>query len=170
MFGNDKIFTTKNFRPSYALGMGDKTVILSFPLQVIEDTVKKLSNTGENKEKTDFFRHFDWFDNFTQSMKTKFNDVVHKETFYPGAKLIAEGSNNHKAYIIISGTVNLVCQKKAGTMFSNLAYKLDPAKAKRDAELIVRSRNNGSDKNIDNFSLLGNLVKNGYVSNTMRTI
>ena len=120
MFGNDKIFTTKNFRPSYALAVGQDTVILSFPLQVIEDTVKKLANTGENKEKTDFFRHFDWFDNFTQSMKTKFNNVVHKETFHPGMRLIEEGQNKHTAYVIINGTVNLQCQKKAGTMFTNL--------------------------------------------------
>jgi len=120
MFGNDKIFTTKNFRPSYALAVGQSTVILSFPLDVIADAVKRLANTGENKEKTDFFRSFPWFDNFTQSMKTKFNNVVHKETFYPGAKLIEEGQNRHTAYVIISGTVNLVCQKKAGTMFTNL--------------------------------------------------
>lgn len=107
MFGNDKIFTAKNFRPSYVVSASENTVILKFCVKIVEDTIKILSNTGENKEKTDFFKEFLWFDNFTQSMKTKFNNVVHKEIFYPGAKIIAEGTNFQKAYCIVEGTVKI---------------------------------------------------------------
>lgn len=64
-FGNDKIITGKNFRPSYALSISDQTLILSMPLRVLDEVIKKLANTGENKEKTDFFKHYDWFYNFT---------------------------------------------------------------------------------------------------------
>ena len=64
-FGNDKIVTNKSFRPSYAMAIRPETVIVSIPVKVIEDEIKRLANTGENKEKIDFFRHFDWYDNFT---------------------------------------------------------------------------------------------------------
>lgn len=121
-FGNDKILSGKNFRPSFVVSTSPDTAILSFSVRVIEDAIKKLSNTGENKEKTDFFRHFVWFDNFTQSMKTKFNNCVHKKVFYPGAKLIKEGYNDQTAYVIVEGTINLVCSKTAGSRFSSLEY------------------------------------------------
>ena len=75
-FGNDKLISGKNFRPSFARAIGnyhdveDDTrvhhiCVLAMPMKVIEETLKKLSNTGENKEKTDFLTHFKWFDNFT---------------------------------------------------------------------------------------------------------
>jgi len=65
MFGNDKILSSKNFRPSYVVSGAPDTVILKFCVKIIEDTIKILANTGENKEKTDFFKEFLWFDNFT---------------------------------------------------------------------------------------------------------
>lgn len=121
-FGNDKILTGKNFRPSFVVSATPDTVILQFCVKIVEDTIKILSNTGENKEKTDFFKNFDWFDNFTQSNKTKFNNVIKKEIFYPGAKIIAEGSNNHVAYVIVDGTVKIQCKKSAGSKFTDLLY------------------------------------------------
>ena len=48
-FGNDKIFTLKAFRPCYICSVSPETCIVSIPLKVIEDVIKKLSNTGENK-------------------------------------------------------------------------------------------------------------------------
>lgn len=69
-------------------------------------------------------------------MKTKFNNVVHKEIFYPGAKIIAEGGNNQKAYCIVDGTVNVQCKKSAGSKFTDLLYQQDPTRARRDAEQI----------------------------------
>ena len=64
-FGNDKIITSKGFRPSYAISVGPSTKVLEIPVRIIEDAIKKLANTGENKEKTDFMKHFQWFSNFT---------------------------------------------------------------------------------------------------------
>ena len=55
-FGNDKILTSKNFRPSFVLSLSEKTVIVSVAVKDIEDTIKKLANSGENKEKTEFMR------------------------------------------------------------------------------------------------------------------
>ena len=132
-FGNDKTLSGRNFRPSFALTAAAETVIVTIPVRIIEDAIKKLANTGENKEKTDFFKKFYWFDNFTQSLKTKFNNCATKKTFYPGAKLIAEGKNDLMAYVIISGTVNLIC-RKSGQKFTVLEYQEDPTKAKRDIE------------------------------------
>ena len=47
------------------MSIRSETVIISIPVKVIEDEIKRLANTGENKEKIDFFRHFTWYDNFT---------------------------------------------------------------------------------------------------------
>ena len=57
-FGNDKIITGKNYRPSYVLALSKKTTIVTVPVKLLEDLVKKLANSGENKEKTDFFNRF----------------------------------------------------------------------------------------------------------------
>lgn len=64
-FGNDKIVTTKGFRPSFGISAAEVTRVLAIPTNVIENAIKKLANSGENKEKTDFMRRFPWFDNFT---------------------------------------------------------------------------------------------------------
>lgn len=64
-FGNDKILSARNFRPSYVVSAATDTVVLKFCVKIVEDTIKILANTGENKEKTDFFKEFLWFDNFT---------------------------------------------------------------------------------------------------------
>ena len=106
-FGNDKIITSKNFRPSYALSISKETKIISMPIRVVDEAIKKLANTGENKEKSDFFKHYDWFYNFTQSLKTKFNNCTTKKIFYPGATLIREGTNDKMAYVIVDGVCNL---------------------------------------------------------------
>lgn len=108
-FGNDKIITSRGFRPSYAISVGPSTKVLEIPVRVIEDAIKKLANTGENKEKTDFMKHFIWFSNFTQSLKTKFNNCINQVTFYPGSKIISEGANNQNAYIVIDGSCRIVC-------------------------------------------------------------
>lgn len=57
-FGNDKTLTGKNYRPSYAIAAAPETVVVTIPVRVIEDAIKKLANTGENKKKTDFFKKF----------------------------------------------------------------------------------------------------------------
>lgn len=108
-FGNDKIFTGKNFRPSYVLSLSNDTVIVSIPIRIIDEAIKKLANSGENKEKTDFMKHFDWFYNFTQSLKSKFNNCMTKKIFYPGVHIITEGTFHQKAYVIVDGTCNIVC-------------------------------------------------------------
>ena len=55
-FGNDKVVSGKSFRPSYAMAIENCTCVIQIPLRCIEETIKKLANTGENKEKMDFFR------------------------------------------------------------------------------------------------------------------
>jgi len=47
------------------LSLSQLTVVVSIPVKDIEESVKKLSNSGENKEKTEFMKYFDWFNNFT---------------------------------------------------------------------------------------------------------
>ena len=64
-FGNDKLVSGRNFRPSFVLSSAPETVIVAVPTRVLEEAIKKLANTGENKEKTDFFRQFAWFVSFT---------------------------------------------------------------------------------------------------------
>jgi signal-transduction protein with cAMP-binding, CBS, and nucleotidyltransferase domain len=103
------------------MSLGPKTIIVEIPQRVIDECVKKLANTGENKEKSDFMRHFDWFDNFTQSLKTKFNNIMTKKVFYPGMKIIEEGKSNPKAYIIVNGNVKLMCNQ-TGNKFTYLEY------------------------------------------------
>lgn len=96
--------------------------------------MKKLANSGENKEKTDFFKHFKWFENFTQSLKTKFNNCTKKKMFYPGAMIIKEGTSSKMAYVIVDGTCSLVCAK-TGHRFTMLEYEADPTKKRRDEEM-----------------------------------
>ena len=55
-FGNDKILTSKNFRPSFVLSLSLNTVIVSISAKDIEDSIKRIANSGENKEKTEFMR------------------------------------------------------------------------------------------------------------------
>jgi hypothetical protein len=38
------------------MSAAQETVIVSIPIRGLEDAIKKLANTGENKEKTDFFK------------------------------------------------------------------------------------------------------------------
>lgn len=115
------------------VAISNETVIVSIPVKLLEDLVKKLANSGENKEKTDFLNRFKWFDNFTQSLKTKFNNLVTKRVFYPGAVLIKEGTNNKVAFVIVSGECNLILTK-TGHRFMMLEYEGDPTKKRRDME------------------------------------
>ena len=124
-FGNDKVVSGKSFRPSYALALGGETCVVHIPLRCIEETIKKLANTGENKEKMDFFRQFAWYDNFTQSLKTKVNNCMTKRVFYPGSQIIREGKNEGIAYIIVSGTAKVECKKSADKIQA-LVYEEDP--------------------------------------------
>jgi len=143
--------------------------VLEIPVRIIEETIKKLANSGENKEKTDFMRRFDWFDNFTQSLKTKFNNCIVKKTFYPGAKIITEGTTNElKAFVIVEGTCNLVC-RKANAKFTVLEYQNDPTKAKRDQEGLSSGNDNKKTKT-SNTAVLQPLISNGYISKTLKTI
>ena len=172
-FGNDKIITSKNFRPSYAIAVGKETKILSMPLRVVDEAIKKLANTGENKEKSDFFKHYDWFYNFTQSLKTKFNNLVTKKVFYPGSYLFKEGQTISKCYIIVDGTCHLI-QTKPGKKFAMFEYKDNPGQFQKDKEALV-NRNRSTDnpsmtKATQQSSSLTNLVNNGYVSKTLKTI
>jgi hypothetical protein len=48
--------TSKNFRPSFVLSLSEKTVIVSIALKDIEDSIKRIANSGDNKEKTEFMR------------------------------------------------------------------------------------------------------------------
>jgi hypothetical protein len=112
-FGNDKVISGKSFRPSYAMAIEGGTCVIHIPLRCVEETIKKLSNTGENKEKIDFFKQFAWYDNFTQSLKTKVNNCMTKRVFYPGSKIIQEGKNEGMAYIIVEGTAKVECKKTA---------------------------------------------------------
>ena len=132
-FGNDKVVTARNYRPSFGMSCSETAVILEIPFKIIEEAVKKLSNTGENKEKTDFMKKFQWFSNFTQSLKTKINNCLTKKVFYPGAKLIVEGTNDRVAYIIISGTCSLVSYNSRQKI-AVLEYSRDPTKMNRDKE------------------------------------
>ena len=70
------------------MALGVETILVEIPLRIIDEYVKKLSNTGENKEKSDFMKKFLWFDNFTQSLKTKFNNTLKKKIFYKGMKIV----------------------------------------------------------------------------------
>ena len=98
-------------------------------------------------------------------MKTKFNNCVVKKTFYPGSKLIVEGKNDLIAYVIVSGTVNLIC-KKSAQKFNLLEHQDDPTKATRDAE----GKAGRQQHNFGHVESFGSLVKNGYISKTLRTI
>lgn len=167
-FGNDKIVTTKGFRPSFGMTAALDTRILSVNTRIIEEAIKKLANSGENKEKTDFMKRFDWFESFTQSLKTKFNNVITKQTFYPGTKIITEGGNNLIAYVIVEGTCNLVSHK-TGQKLTVLEYRGDPTKAKRDREHLAKLNENQKN-NRDRTVTLQPLIQNGYVSDTLRTI
>ena len=98
-------------------------------------------------------------------MKTKFNNCVVKKTFYPGSKLLVEGKNDLMAYVIVSGTVNLICRKSA-QKFSLLAHQEDPTKAARESE----GKAGRQKHNFGQLESFGSLVKNGYISKTLRTV
>ena len=132
-FGNDKIITSKNFRPSYAISISKDTKIISMPIRVVDEAIKKIANTGENKEKSDFFKHYDWFYNFTQSLKTKFNNLITKKVFYPGSLIFKEGQTLSKCYVIVEGTCHFV-QTKPGHRFAMFEYHDNPLQLSRDQE------------------------------------
>jgi hypothetical protein len=69
------------------------TIVVYVSVKLLEDVVKKLQNTGENREKTVFMKGFRWFENFGQNRQTEFNGRMKKMTFGPGANLITEGTN-----------------------------------------------------------------------------
>ena len=83
-FGNDKVITQKGFRPSYGIAEGENTKILSIPVKLIEHAIHNIANTGENKEKADFFKQFDGYASISQAMRAKYYSAFKKYTFYPG--------------------------------------------------------------------------------------
>ena len=92
--------------------MGEVIQILSIPIKAIEKAINVINNTGENKEKYNFFINFDWYSSYTFSMKTKFNNAVAKIIFYPGSTIIAEGNKDMDyMYVIVEGECNIVCTK-----------------------------------------------------------
>ena len=67
-------------------------------------------------------------------MKTKFNNCVQKKIFYPGQKIIIEGSKDvNSMWVIVEGDRNLVCTK-TNDKFENLENLDDPTRAKREIE------------------------------------
>ena len=90
-FGNDKIITTKGWRPSFGISEGEITKILRIPVRVIEKSMKIIENSGENKEKTDLMNQIEEYRNYSQALKTKINSLFTQKTFYPGQKLVTEG-------------------------------------------------------------------------------
>ena len=127
-FGNDKIITNKNFRPSFGIAEGDHVKVVGIPIKSIEKSVHIIANTGENKEKFDFFKKFPWYDNYTQSMRSKYNNSFKKITFYPGQKLISEGQKEKVLFIIVDGLCNLVCTNTSHKL-KDLEIEDDPSKA-----------------------------------------
>jgi hypothetical protein len=69
------------------------------------------------------------------------------------------------AYVIVSGTVNLIC-KKSAQKFNLLAHQEDPTKAARDTE----GKAGRQKHNFGHLEAVGSLVKNGYISKTLRTV
>ena len=65
IFGNSKILTLKKFRPTFCIGYGYETKVLSFPVSQAEIAIKKISNMGENKEKNAFFENFDQYRDYS---------------------------------------------------------------------------------------------------------
>lgn len=84
-----------------------------------------------------------------------------KKVFYPGSKIIQEGKNEGIAYIIVEGTAKLECRNSAKKMQA-LLYEEDPTMARRDKEKSPDNRKNNDS--------LKNLIKNGYTSDTLRSI
>ena len=82
-FGNNKILTNKGFRPSFAIAEGRVIKIVKIPLKKIQDVIVQISNSGENKVKSEFFKQLSWFEAFGQSYKTKFNNATSLKIFYP---------------------------------------------------------------------------------------
>jgi len=67
-------------------------------------------------------------------MKTKFNNHVTKAIFYPGQKIIVEGSKDtDKMYVIVEGECKIVCTK-TNDKFKDLEHLEDPTRAKREIE------------------------------------
>jgi hypothetical protein len=60
------------------------TVVLVIPVAKIEDCIHQIANCGENLEKALFFKKFDWFNNWTVSLKTKYLEAISKRNFYKG--------------------------------------------------------------------------------------
>lgn len=133
-FGNNKILTNKGFRPSYAVAEGELTKIILMPLKVIQDAIVMISNSGENKIKSEFFKQLPWFEAFGQSYKTKFNNAVTMKTFYPKQVIIEEGASTRFMYIIVQGNCNLVC-RDTNQRIKELENNDDPTRAKRDLEI-----------------------------------
>jgi len=66
-FGNDKIITSKTFRPSYGMAKGEVTKVLQIPIRSIESIIRAINGEGENKKKFDFFNEFPWYQNLLYS-------------------------------------------------------------------------------------------------------
>lgn len=133
-FGNDKVITHKGFRPSYGIAEGEDVQVLVIPLKSIEDCIKQLANSGENLEKTLFFKQFPWFNEWTNALRTKFNGCVKKREFYPGQFIIKEGTNEQYLYCIVEGSCKYIILNSASKL-TDLQYADDPCRKKRDEEL-----------------------------------
>ena len=55
-FGNNRILTSKAWRPSYVLAVGEITQVLLIPVSLLEKALKHIANSGPNLIKTQFFR------------------------------------------------------------------------------------------------------------------
>jgi hypothetical protein len=107
--------------------------VLVIPVKCIEDGIKKLANTGENLEKSLFFKQFPWFNEWTTALRTKFISCIKKKVFYPGQALIREGTNDQTMYCIVEGSCKLVILNSSAKL-TDLEYTDDPCRKKRDQE------------------------------------
>ena len=54
-FGNNKVLTGRSYKPSFGMAEGVLTKVVGIPVRLIEKSIHIIANSGENKEKFDFF-------------------------------------------------------------------------------------------------------------------
>ena len=89
-FGNDQVLTNKRSRPSFALTEGHSCIIAKIEVSIFEDIVNRINSNPINRQKNDFFRKFQWFQQLNQTMKAKVNECMQAQNFLPGQRIVAE--------------------------------------------------------------------------------
>lgn len=180
-FGNDRVLTTCSFRPAYGLAMGERVRILAVPLEEVKKALAIVENSGEHRERLEFFRSFRWFKAMTQVQKNKFLNATRRVAFWPGQKIINEGENSRYLYLLQSGSVTLQCTKTGGA-FRELEHTEDPTRRAREEEFNKMRNPFKKPSAIDRQRLgqkrgmlpledkFGTIHENGYVSKTLKTV